>query len=42
VILRARVQQDIQLLLVMHGNELTPEEKAYWEGKLRDISAAGR
>ena len=29
-ILRNRVLQDIDLLLLMHGNELTEEERAYW------------
>jgi len=42
VILRSRVQQDIELLLVMHGNELTEEERLYWERLRTVITAAGR
>ena len=41
VILRSRVQQDIDLLLVMHGNDLTEEERLYWE-KLRSVLTQAR
>ncbi len=34
VILKNRVTQDIQLLLVMHGNELSQQEKQYWNALL--------
>lgn len=41
VIVRSRVRQDIELLLVQHGNELSPEEQRYWERILDVINRAG-
>jgi len=42
VIVRNRVQQDISLLLVMHGDELTDEERRYWERWLDRLNRVGR
>jgi hypothetical protein len=41
VIVRSRVQQDIDLLLVLNGNDLTEEERRYWE-RLRDVLTQAR
>lgn len=40
-ILRNRVIQDIQLLLVMHGNSLNDQERAYWNGILQRFESPG-
>src|SRR5690606_11303153 len=42
VIFRNRVMQDIDILLVMHGNDLTEEERLYWERLRTVLTAAGR